>query len=35
MPTAVSQLSEAETAMDAAMAAGGKISDTSLLNYLT
>lgn len=35
MATAASQLSQAETALDAAMAAGGKISQTSLLNYLT
>ena len=35
MATAASQLTQAETALDAAMAAGGKISQTSLLNYLT
>jgi flagellar hook-associated protein 3 FlgL len=35
MATAASQLTQAETALDAAMAAGGKISNTSLLNYLT
>lgn len=35
MATAASQLTQAEVALNAAMAAGGKISDTSLLNYLT
>lgn len=35
MSTAATQLSQSETALDAAMAAGGKISQTSLLDYLT
>jgi flagellar hook-associated protein 3 FlgL len=35
MATAASQLTQAETALNGAMAAGGKISQTSLLNYLT
>jgi len=35
MATAATQLSQAEVALNAAMAAGGKISETSLLNYLT
>jgi len=35
MATAASQLTQAEVALDAAMSAGGKISETSLLNYLT
>jgi flagellar hook-associated protein 3 FlgL len=35
MATAASQLTQAETALDATLAAGGKISQESLLNYLT
>jgi len=35
MATAASQLTQAETALDATLAAGGKISNLSLLNYLT
>jgi flagellar hook-associated protein 3 FlgL len=35
MATAASQLTQADVALNAAMAAGGKISQTSLLNYLT
>ena len=35
MATAATQLSQSEIALEAAMAAGGKISQTSLLNYLT
>ena len=33
--SAASQLTQAETALDATLAAGGKISNLSLLNYLT
>jgi flagellar hook-associated protein 3 FlgL len=35
MATAASQLTQAETALDATMAAGGKISQYSLLDFLT
>jgi len=35
MATAATELSQADVALNAAMAAGGKISQTSLLNYLT
>jgi flagellar hook-associated protein 3 FlgL len=35
MATAASQLTQAETALDATLAAGGKISQYSLLNFLT
>jgi len=35
MATAASQLTQAETALDATLAAGGKISQYSLLDYLT
>jgi len=35
MATAASQLTQAETALDASLAAGGKISQQSLLDYLT
>jgi flagellar hook-associated protein 3 FlgL len=35
MATAASQLTQAETALDATLAAGGKISQQSLLDYLT
>ena len=35
MATAASQLTQAETALDATLAAGGKISQVSLLDYLT
>jgi flagellar hook-associated protein 3 FlgL len=35
MATVVSQLTQAETALDATLSAGGKISQSSLLDYLT
>jgi flagellar hook-associated protein 3 FlgL len=35
MATVVSQLTQAETALDATLAAGGKISQSSLLDFLT
>jgi flagellar hook-associated protein 3 FlgL len=35
MATAATQLTQAETALDATLAAGGKISQQSLLNYLS
>jgi flagellar hook-associated protein 3 FlgL len=35
MATAATQLTQAETALDATLAAGGKISQESLLNFLT
>jgi flagellar hook-associated protein 3 FlgL len=35
MATAASQVTQAETALDATLAAGGKISQQSLLDYLT